>query len=70
VDRGKQGVKRSVDIDGHGISLHLGAARAGDHDSPLLEPTLAGIVTMIGPLPQYLDLHRCHQFPNVHLDRG
>src|SRR5689334_7690145 len=56
VDRGKQGTKRSVAADGQGIPLHLVAARANDHDSPLLEPTLAGIVAMIGPLPQH---HAC-----------
>jgi len=41
--------------------LHLVAARANDHDSPLLEPTLAGICDMIGPLPDR---------PRMHLDRG
>ena len=51
VDRGKQGTKRSVACDGGGIPLHLVAARANDHDLPLLEPTLAGICDMIGPLP-------------------
>ncbi len=61
VDRGKQGTKRSVAGDGDGIPLHLVAARANDHDSPLLEPTLAGIPDMIGPLPER---------PRVHLDRG
>jgi hypothetical protein len=70
VDRGKQGTKRSVATDGQGIPLHLVAARANDHDSPLLEPTLAGIVDMIGALPQYHDLRGCDEFPNVHLDRG
>jgi hypothetical protein len=61
VDRGKQGTKRSVACDGEGIPLHLVAARANDHDSPLLEPTLAGICDMIGPLPDR---------PVMHLDRG
>lgn len=61
VDRGKQGTKRSVAGDGDGIPLHLVAARAGDHDSPLLEPTLAGICDMIGPLPDQ---------PCMQLDRG
>jgi hypothetical protein len=61
VDRGKQGTKRSVACDGGGIPLHLVAARANDHDSPLLEPTLAGICDMIGPLPDR---------PCMHLDRG
>jgi hypothetical protein len=70
VDRGKQGTKRSVASDGHGIPLHLVAARANDHDSPLLEPTLTGIVDMIGPLPQHLDGQGRYWLPNLHLDRG
>jgi len=61
VDRGKQGTKRSVACDGDGTPLHLVAAPANDHDSPLLEPTLAGICDMIGPLPDR---------PCMHLDRG
>jgi hypothetical protein len=61
VDRGKQGTQRSVACDGGGIPLHLVAARANDHDLPLLEPTLAGICDMIGPLPDR---------PCMHLDRG
>jgi hypothetical protein len=61
VDRGKQGMKRSVACDGGGLPLHLVAARANDHDSPLLEPTLAGICDMIGPWPDR---------PAMHLDRG
>jgi hypothetical protein len=40
-----------VACDNRGIRLHLVAACANDHDSPLLEPTLVGIVEMIGPLP-------------------
>lgn len=70
VDRGKQGTKRSVATDGHGIPLHLVVARANDHDSPLLEPTLTGIVGMIGPLPQHRDGQGRYWFPNLHLDRG
>jgi Transposase DDE domain len=74
VDRGKQGTKRSVATEGQGIPLHLVAARANDHDSPLLEPTLTGIVDMIGPLPQHPDSSPDGQgrywFPNLHLDRG
>jgi hypothetical protein len=61
VDRGKQGMKRSIAGDGDGIPLHLVAARANDHDSPLLEPTLAGVPGMIDPLPPR---------PRLHLDRG
>ena len=56
--------------DNQGIPLHLVAARANDHDSPLLEPTLAGIVDMIGPLPQHRGVHGEDLFPTVHLDRG
>ena len=70
VDRGKQGTKRSVACDNQGIPLHLVAARANDHDSPLLEPTLTGIVEMIGPLPQHHGVHGEDLFPTVHLDRG
>jgi Transposase DDE domain len=61
VDRGKQGTKRSVVVDGSGIPLHLVAAAANSHDSPLLEPTLAGVPDAVGPLPEG---------PCVHLDAG
>lgn len=40
VDRGKQGTKRSVLTDGHGIPLGCVVASANRHDSPLLRPTL------------------------------
>ena len=40
VDRGKQGTKRSVLVDGSGIPLGCVAAPANCHDSPLLRPTL------------------------------
>jgi hypothetical protein len=70
VDRGKQGMKRSVASDGGGLPLHLVTAPANAHDSPLLEPTLAGVVDMIGTLPQYHDLHGGDDYPTVHLDRG
>jgi transposase len=46
VDRGKQGLKRSTVTDGTGIPLHVVAAGAHRHDSPLLEPTLAGLATL------------------------
>jgi hypothetical protein len=60
VDRGKQGLKRSVVTDGHGIPLHLVAAGAHRHDAPLLAPTLAGLDKLDG-LPDDA---------TVHLDRG
>lgn len=61
VDRGKQGTKRSVVTDARGLPLHVVAAAANAHDSPLLEPTLAGVPEAVGPLPD----GAC-----VHLDAG
>ena len=43
VDRGKQGLKRSVATDGAGVPLHVVSAGANRHDAPLLAPTLAGL---------------------------
>ena len=60
VDRGKQGLKRSVVTDGHGIPLHLVTAGANRHDAPLLASTLAGLDKLDG-LPEAV---------TVHLDRG
>src|SRR3954447_7290923 len=36
----------------------------------LSEPTLTGIVEMIGPLPQHRGAHGEDLYPTVHLDRG
>ena len=60
VDRGKQGRKRSIVTEATGIPLHLVSAGADRHDSPLLEPTLAGL-DKLDRLPDDLA---------VHLDRG
>jgi transposase len=60
VDRGKQGLKRSLVTDGQGIPLHLAAAGANRHDAPLLAATLAGLDKLDG-LPDAV---------TVHLDRG
>ncbi len=60
VDRGKHGLKRSVVTDGRGIPLHLVSAGANRPDSPLLEPTLAGL-NKLEHLPEQVV---------VHLDRG
>ncbi|MDQ3226567.1 MAG: IS5 family transposase [Chloroflexota bacterium] len=57
VDRGKQGLKRSVAVDAAGIPLATIAAPANRHDSPLLEPTLDALE--FGDRPM-----------TVHLDRG
>ncbi len=60
VDRGKQGLKRSIVTDGTGIPLHVVSAGANRHDSPLLAPTLAGLDK----------LDRLPEDVTVHLDRG
>jgi hypothetical protein len=60
VDRGKQGLKRSVASDGDGIPLGWVVAPANTHDSPLLAPTLETLAGL-GPLPKQ---------PTAHLDRG
>ena len=60
VDRGKQGMKRSVLVEGHGIPLGRVIAGANRHDSPLLAATLDGL-DEIGPLPDDI---------RVHLDAG
>ena len=60
VDRGKQGLKRSLVTDGRGIPLHVVSAGANRHDAPLLAPTLAGLAKLDG-LPEDVI---------VHLDRG
>lgn len=57
VDRGKQGLKRSVAVDAAGIPLGTVAAPANRHDSPLLEPTLDALRVADRPT-------------TVHLDRG
>ncbi|MDQ3659677.1 MAG: IS5 family transposase [Actinomycetota bacterium] len=60
VDRGKQGLKRSMMVDGKGIPLGVVSAPANRHDSPLLAPTLDALRTL-GGLPESV---------SVHLDRG
>jgi hypothetical protein len=56
VDRGKQGLKRSVVTDGAGIPLHVVSAGANRHDSPLLASTLAGLDKLDG-LPDEVTVH-------------
>jgi Transposase DDE domain len=60
VDRGKQGVKRSVAVDAHGVPLGSVTAPANRHDSPLLGPTLDA-ARSLGVVPEGA---------RVHLDRG
>lgn len=61
VDRGKQGLKRSVVTEAHGIPVGIVSADANRHDSPLLVPTLKAAKEQVGPLPEQV---------NVNLDRG
>ena len=60
VDRGKQGLKRSVVVDANGIPIGAIAAPANRPDSPLLEATL-NTMEIVGELPERM---------SVHLDRG
>ena len=60
VDRGKQGLKRSVATEGTGLPLHVVSAGANRHDAPLLAPTLAGLEK----------LERVPEDVTVHLDRA
>lgn len=56
VDRGKQGMKRSIAVDGNGLPLGRVLAPASRHDSPLLAPTLDSLAG-IGPLPDGVTVH-------------
>jgi transposase len=55
VDRGKQGMKRSL-VDGYGIPLGRVLAGANRHDSPLLTSTLDKLDDL-GPLPDDITVH-------------
>ncbi|WP_426623971.1 IS5 family transposase [Leifsonia sp. McL0607] len=57
VDRGKQGTKRSVLVDGGGIPLGVVAAPANRHDSPLLAPTLEKLARFGFDLPEQITVH-------------
>jgi Transposase DDE domain len=61
VDRGKQGLKRSVATEATGVPLGIVSAGANRHDSPLLAPTLQAADEQVGGLPEQA---------NVNLDRG
>ncbi len=57
VDRGKQGTKRSVLVDGDGIPLGAVVAAANRHDSPLLRPTLETLSRFGFDLPERITVH-------------
>ncbi|MFV5995062.1 IS5 family transposase [Streptomyces sp. NPDC056231] len=61
VDRGKQGLKRSVASDACGVPLGIASDGANRHDSPLLGPTLDATRAQVGAMPETV---------NVNLDRG
>ncbi|MCT9113204.1 IS5 family transposase [Streptomyces mirabilis] len=61
VDRGKQGLKRSVATEARGVPIGLVSAGANRHDFPLLVPTLEAAKKQIGVFPEQV---------NVNLDRG
>jgi transposase len=65
VDRRKQGMKRSVLVEGYGIPLGRVLAGAHRHDSPLLAPTL-DLLDDLGPHPDHITVH----LDTVHLDAG
>jgi transposase len=56
VDRRKQGMKRSLLVEGYGIPLGRVLAGAHRHDSPLLGPTL-DLLAELGPLPDDITVH-------------
>lgn len=51
-DRGKQGQKRSVLCEGHGLPIGVVLAGANRHDSPLLRPTLERLSRFGFDLPE------------------
>jgi transposase len=56
VDRGKQGIKRSMVVDACGIPLGIVIAPANRHDSPLLADTL-NTLQHLGDLPDRTSVH-------------
>jgi hypothetical protein len=56
VDRRKQGMKRSLMVEGYGMPLGRVLAGANRHDSPLLAPTLDRL-DELGPLPEDITVH-------------
>lgn len=57
VDRGKQGTKRSLLVDGAGIPIGCVIAGANCNDSPLLAPTLNKLGRFGFDLPEQITVH-------------
>jgi hypothetical protein len=64
VDRGKQGLKRSVVTDGAGVPLHVVSAGANRNDAPLLGATLAGLEKLDRDLPASVLVHLDRAYDN------
>jgi hypothetical protein len=64
VDRGKQGLKRLVVTDGAGVPLHLVAAGANRHDSPLLGATPTGLDRLDRDVPDAALVHLDRAYDN------
>jgi hypothetical protein len=60
VDFGKQGLKRSMATEVHGVSIGLVSAGAHRHDSPLLAPTLKAAKEQVGALPERVNMNLDH----------
>ena len=56
-DRGKQGTKRSLFVEGNGIPLGCVVASANRHDSPSLAPTLEKLSRFRFDLPEQITVH-------------
>lgn len=57
VDRGKQGTKRSLLVEGSGIPIGIVIAGAHRNDSPLLAPTLETLSRFGFDLPEKITVH-------------
>ena len=53
----KQGTKRSIMVEGHGIPVGVQVAPANRHDSPLLAPTLECLGRFGFDLPEHITVH-------------
>jgi putative transposase len=62
-DRGKNGSKRSLLVEGEGYPLAVVVAAANQHDTRLLEETLAAVIIERPPCPSGAEEHLC-------LDKG
>lgn len=57
VDRGKQGTKRSLMVEGSGLPIGVVVAGANRHDGPLLAPTMETLARFGFDLPEHITVH-------------